>query len=64
MLNIDALVRHGMIAESDLDLFRYADTPEDALGILQEGLTRHYLEPEAPLIEPAAEAPDIAKSRV
>jgi uncharacterized protein (TIGR00730 family) len=64
ILNFDALVKYGMIAPEDLDLFQYADTPNDALGILQDGLTRHYLEPEAPLPEPAKEAPAIAKSRV
>ncbi len=64
ILNFDALVKYGMIAPEDLDLFQYADTPAQALSILQEGLTRHYLEPEAPLAEPVKEAPAIAKSRV
>ena len=64
ILNFDALVKYGMIAQEDLDLFRYADTPTDALHILQDGLTRHYLVPEAPLSEPVKEAPAIAKSRV
>jgi len=64
ILNFDALVKYGMIAQEDLDLFRYADTPSDALHILQDGLTRHYLAPEAPLSEPVKEAPAIAKSRV
>ena len=64
ILNFDALVKYGMIAPEDLDLFHYADTPEHALAILKDGLTRHYLEPEAPLPEPAKEAPAIAKSRV
>jgi uncharacterized protein (TIGR00730 family) len=64
ILNFDALVKYGMIAPEDLDLFRYADTPSDALHILQDGLTRHHLTPEAPLSEPVKEAPAIAKSRV
>jgi uncharacterized protein (TIGR00730 family) len=65
ILNFDALVKYGMIAQEDLNLFQYADTPEQALAILKDGLTRHYLEPEAPLPEPAKEeAPAIAKSRV
>ena len=64
ILNFDALVKYGMIAPEDLDLFRYADTPSDALHILQDGLTRHHLAPEAPLSEPVKEAPAIAKSRV
>jgi len=64
ILNFDALLKYGMISPEDLSLFRYADTPDDALAILIEGLTRHYLEPEAPLPEPTKEAPAIAKSRV
>ena len=64
ILNFDALVKYGMIAEADLKLFQFADTPESALEILKDGITRHYLEPEAPLPEPVAEAPEIAKSRV
>lgn len=64
ILNFGALVKYGMIAESDLNLFHYADDPATALKILQEGLTKHYLTPEAPLAEPAREAPAIAKSRV
>jgi uncharacterized protein (TIGR00730 family) len=64
ILNFDALVKYGMISPEDLNLFQYADTPEAALEILRDGLTKHYLEPEAPLAEPAREAPSIAKSRV
>ena len=64
VLNFDALVKHGTIGSDDLKLFQYADDPESALGILQEKLTRYYLEPEAPMPEAPAEAPEIAKSRV
>jgi len=62
VINFDALVKYGTISRSDLDLFEYADTPQDALAILQEFLTEHYLTP-APE-PPAAEAPEIARSRV
>lgn len=62
ILNFDALVKYGMIAPEDLNLFGFADTPEDALRILKEGLTKYYLVPEAGL--PASEeAPEIAKTR-
>ncbi len=61
ILNFDALVRHGTISESDLGLFQYADSPEEALHILQTFLTKHYLEPQP---EPVAVAPEIARSRV
>ena len=63
ILNFDALVKHDMIAQEDLNLFRFADTPEDALHILKEGLTKYYLEPETGLPRVAEEAPEIAKSR-
>jgi uncharacterized protein (TIGR00730 family) len=62
ILNFDALVKYGMIAPEDLNLFRFADTPEDALSTLKEGLTKYYLEPEAGL-PGCEEAPEIAKSR-
>ena len=62
ILNFEALVKYGMIAPEDLNLFGFADTPEDALRILKEGLTKYYLVPEAGL--PASEeAPEIAKTR-
>ncbi len=63
ILNFNALVKYGVISESDLNLFRFADTPETALQILKEGLTRYYLEPESALPHPAEEAPEIARSR-
>jgi uncharacterized protein (TIGR00730 family) len=63
VLNFDALVKYGMISSSDLSLFRFTDTPREALQILQEGLTRYYLEPERSLQLPAEEAPEIARTR-
>lgn len=63
VLNFDALVKHGVIAESDMNLFRVADNPESALEILKEGLTRYYLEPERVLPHPIEEAPEIARTR-
>jgi uncharacterized protein (TIGR00730 family) len=62
IVNFDALVEHGMISEADLNLFQYADDPATALAILQDNLTRHYLQP--PAAEPVPETPEIAKSRV
>jgi uncharacterized protein (TIGR00730 family) len=63
ILNFPALVKYGVIAESDLDLFRFADTPEAALQILKDGLTHYYLEPESVLPQPIEEAPEIARTR-
>jgi uncharacterized protein (TIGR00730 family) len=63
VINWQALVDHGMIAKSDLDLFRFADDPGTALQILTEGLTKYYLEPEEALPE-SEETPEIARSRL
>ena len=35
VVNFDALVGHGMIAAEELALFRFANTPAEALAILQ-----------------------------
>lgn len=64
VLNFDALVKHGVISPEDMELFAVADDPRNAFQILQEGLTKYYLEPEPPLVEEAAETPHIAKSRI
>jgi uncharacterized protein (TIGR00730 family) len=64
ILNLEALVRYGMISPEDLDLFEFADDPESALRILQDGLTKYYLQPETPLPEQEEKVPAIAKSRV
>ncbi|MEO8100153.1 MAG: LOG family protein [Acidobacteriota bacterium] len=53
ILNFDALVKYGMISESDLSLFEFADDVDSAFQILTEGLTKHYLTPDA-------EAPELA----
>ena len=53
IINFDALVRHGMISSQDLELFRYADDPAAAFGLLQAALTA----------EPEATTPAFAPSR-
>ncbi|MFN7992075.1 MAG: TIGR00730 family Rossman fold protein [Bryobacteraceae bacterium] len=57
VINFDALVRHGTISESDLDLFQYADDPAAAFEILQTHLLTYAAHPETP------ETPAISKSR-
>jgi uncharacterized protein (TIGR00730 family) len=64
VLNFDALIKYHTISPEDLNLFQYADDPGEALQILEEQLTKHFLEPEKPLPEPVPETPQIAKSRV
>jgi hypothetical protein len=46
VFNFDWLVDTGAISPSDLHLFQYADTPEEAFAILQAGLIANHLEPE------------------
>jgi uncharacterized protein (TIGR00730 family) len=79
VINLDVLAEKGAIAVGDLELFQYADTPEEAFALLKKGLTENHLESayereqmlrEAEGIpeEPAPNAqemlgPDIAKTR-
>ncbi len=55
IINFDALVRYGMISPEDLNLFTFADTPEDAMQFLTAALTPH-------VDSPARETPAIAHS--
>jgi len=64
ILNFEALARYDMIAEEDLRLFQFADDPETAMGILRDGLTSYYLQPDQQLPAAELETPAIAKSRV
>ncbi len=47
VIHFDTLVDTGAVSPKDLDLFQFADTPEEAFAILREGLTTNYLSPEA-----------------
>jgi uncharacterized protein (TIGR00730 family) len=73
VINFDTLVEKGAISPKDLDLFQFADTPQEAFSLLQHGLTTNHLEPES-RHAPQADgthgpethvdfAPDIAKTR-
>jgi uncharacterized protein (TIGR00730 family) len=57
ILNFDALLKHGMIAAKDLELFTFADDVGTAFEQLETGLTKYYLEADR-------DTPAIAKSRV
>jgi uncharacterized protein (TIGR00730 family) len=59
VINFQALVDSGTISPNDLDLFHWANTPEDAFRILQEELIRNHLDPH-PLRD---KEPDIARTR-
>jgi uncharacterized protein (TIGR00730 family) len=47
VFNLDALVDTGAISPKDIELFQFADTPEQAFEMLRKGLTDNYLIPEA-----------------
>jgi uncharacterized protein (TIGR00730 family) len=47
VFNLDALVDKGTISPKDVELFQFADTPEQAFAMLRQGLTENYLAPEA-----------------
>jgi uncharacterized protein (TIGR00730 family) len=44
VISLETLAAKGAIAVSDLDLFQFADTPEEAFAILKQGLTENHLE--------------------
>jgi uncharacterized protein (TIGR00730 family) len=47
VINLDALVDTGAISPKDMELFQFADTPEQAFELLRKGLTENYLLAEA-----------------
>jgi len=61
VLNLDALVRQGMISPEDLRLFEWADTPDQAFEILRTHLSTYCLaeqEGETPAIAPSSHSSD------
>jgi uncharacterized protein (TIGR00730 family) len=60
VLDFKPMAEWGAIAEKDLDLFHYCDTPSDAFERLRAHLVANHLEPGT---EQEAEAPGIAKTR-
>jgi len=60
VLDLKPMAEWGAIAEKDLELLHYADTPADAFEHLRNHLIAHHLEPTT---EQEATAPGIAKTR-
>src|SRR5580698_9580712 len=44
VINLQILADKGAIGVRDMDLFQFADTPEDAFKILVDGLTKNHLD--------------------
>ena len=60
VLTLGPMVEWGAIADHDVGLLRYADSPSDAFEYLRSHLIAHHLEPAT---EQEAAAPGIAKTR-
>src|SRR5579863_1187230 len=52
VFNLDTLVDTGAISPKDIDLFEFAETPEQAFALLKQGLTDNYLSIEAATFAP------------
>ncbi|HUC74631.1 MAG TPA: TIGR00730 family Rossman fold protein [Vicinamibacterales bacterium] len=63
VLRLEPMSEWGAIAEQDLDLLHYAETPGDAFEQLRDHLITQHLEPEAAQQAEVAAAPSIAKTR-
>ena len=57
VFNLEVLVDTGAISPKDLDLFQFADTPEQAFDLLRKGLTENYLAAERAAV-PNAQSKD------
>jgi len=44
IINLEAMAEKGAISLKDLDLFKFADTPEQAFEMLKAGLTANHLD--------------------
>jgi uncharacterized protein (TIGR00730 family) len=60
VLNVKPMAEWGAIAEKDVELLHYADTPIDAFEYLRDHLIANHLEPKT---EQEAATPGIAKTR-
>jgi uncharacterized protein (TIGR00730 family) len=62
VLNLEALADAGTISPEDVNGFTMVDTPEEALEVLKEGLTKYHLQPQQHAKHAAEEGPEIAKT--
>jgi uncharacterized protein (TIGR00730 family) len=68
ILNMDLLIEKGAVSPQDRNLFRMADSPDEAFAILQSGLIEHHLDPEGKFSSDADKSddqfgPEIAHTR-
>jgi uncharacterized protein (TIGR00730 family) len=60
VINFQAMVDAGTIAAADVDLFKFADSPEEGFEFLRAGLTKYHLG--APPKHVGEHVPEIAKT--
>ena len=63
IIDFDAMADAGTISAQDLDLFKLANSPEEAFEFLKDGLTRYHLGPPQPKRGLEVATPEIAKTR-
>ena len=63
VLNLQALADSGTIAEEDLNLFSFVDSPEEGFEVLKDGLTKYHLQQQQPVRKEKEDDPDIAATR-
>ena len=63
IMNFQAFVDAGTVAQEDLNLFKFVDTPEDAFAFLRDGLTEHHLGGQPKKEKEQEVLPEIAKTR-
>jgi uncharacterized protein (TIGR00730 family) len=45
VINFSALVRWGTISASDMEIFQFANSPQEAFEIVKDGLVKYYVNP-------------------
>ena len=60
VINFDAFVETGTVAAADLELFKFADTPEEGFEYLRDSVIKYHLTPQ-PKTDAEA-SPEIAKT--
>jgi uncharacterized protein (TIGR00730 family) len=63
IINFQAFVDAGTVSQQDLNLFHFANTPEEGFEFLRDGLTKYHLGGETKKAETREVVPDIAKTR-
>lgn len=63
IINFPAMVDAGVISQEDLELFKFANSPEEGFEYLKEGLTQYHLVPQQQKPKGEAATPEIAKTR-